>query len=157
MTTWLRRPPTLTGIMDQLSLRFLTRSTSPSGPQISPSVFHSRMFKGCIGTVPVGRVEPGYGCHLCTLASVLDMIRDRCIKIQKQIKWAESHAFVEQLYGWEHFRKGGHDGSVFVQLHGMHKEHLLDITFPNILHLQVNDGQNMFNQDLCSQKIIRIY
>ena len=41
---------------------------------------------GGIGTVPVGRVEPGYGCHLCTLASVLDMIRDRYIKIQKQIK-----------------------------------------------------------------------
>ncbi|KAG2334295.1 hypothetical protein Bca52824_005475 [Brassica carinata] len=72
--------------MDQLSLRFLTRSTSPSGPQISPSVFHSRMFKGCIGTVPVGRVEPGCGYHLCTLANVLDMIRDGCIKIQKQIK-----------------------------------------------------------------------
>nr|VDD36847.1 unnamed protein product [Brassica oleracea] len=65
---------------------YLKKSTSPSGPQISPSVFHSRIFKGCIGTVPVGRVEPGYGCHLCTLASVLDMIRDRCIKIQKQIK-----------------------------------------------------------------------
>ncbi|WZZ72192.1 hypothetical protein YC2023_083562 [Brassica napus] len=57
----------------------LQGSTSPSGPQISPSVFHSRIFKGCIGTVPVGRVEPGYGCHLCTLASVLDMIRDRCV------------------------------------------------------------------------------
>ncbi|CAN6914390.1 unnamed protein product [Brassica oleracea] len=66
--------------------KFLTRSTSPSGLQISPSVFHSRMFKGCIGTVPVGRVEPGCGCHLCTLASVLDMIRDGCIKIQKKIK-----------------------------------------------------------------------
>uniref|UniRef100_A0A0D2ZXV5 Uncharacterized protein n=1 Tax=Brassica oleracea var. oleracea TaxID=109376 RepID=A0A0D2ZXV5_BRAOL len=38
------------------------------------------------GTVPVGRVEHGCGCHLCTLASVLDMIRDGCIKIQKQIK-----------------------------------------------------------------------
>ncbi|KAF3505271.1 hypothetical protein F2Q69_00044067 [Brassica cretica] len=86
MTTRLRRPPTLTGIMDQLSLRFLTRSTSPSGPQISPSVFHYRMFKGCIGTVPVGRVEPGYGCDLCTLASVLDMIRDGCIKIPKADK-----------------------------------------------------------------------
>ncbi|CAN7031077.1 unnamed protein product [Brassica rapa subsp. trilocularis] len=58
---------------------YLKKSTSPSGPQISPSVFHSRMFKGCIGTVPVGRVEPGYGCHLCTLASVLDMIRDGCV------------------------------------------------------------------------------
>ncbi|CAN6845643.1 unnamed protein product [Brassica oleracea] len=65
---------------------YLKKSTSPSGPQIGPSVFHSRMFKGCIGTVPVGRVEPGCGCHLCTLASVLDMIRDECIKIQKQIK-----------------------------------------------------------------------
>ncbi|CAN6869234.1 unnamed protein product [Brassica oleracea] len=65
---------------------YLKKSTSPSGPQISPSVFQSRIFKGCIGTVPVGRVEPGYGCHLCTLASVLDMIRDRYIKIQKQIK-----------------------------------------------------------------------
>ncbi|KAH0902133.1 hypothetical protein HID58_041636 [Brassica napus] len=64
----------------------LKKSTSPSGLQISPSVFHSRMFKGCIGTVPVGRVEPGCGCHLCTLASVLDMIRDGCIKIQKKIK-----------------------------------------------------------------------
>uniref|UniRef100_M4D7B9 Uncharacterized protein n=1 Tax=Brassica campestris TaxID=3711 RepID=M4D7B9_BRACM len=58
---------------------YLKKSTSPSGPQISPSVLHSRMFKGCIGTVPVGRVEPGYGCHLCTLASVLDMIRDGCV------------------------------------------------------------------------------
>ncbi|CAF2071338.1 BnaCnng69410D [Brassica napus] len=34
----------------------------------------------------LGRVEPGCGCHLCTLASVLDMIRDGCIKIQKKIK-----------------------------------------------------------------------
>ncbi|WZZ90048.1 hypothetical protein YC2023_118627 [Brassica napus] len=64
----------------------LQGSTSPSGPQISPSVFHYRMFKGCIGTVPVGRVEPGYGCDLCTLASVLDMIRDGCIKIPKADK-----------------------------------------------------------------------
>ncbi|CAN6862464.1 unnamed protein product [Brassica oleracea] len=65
---------------------YLKKSTSPSGPQISPSVFHYRMFKGCIGTVPVGRVEPGYGCDLCTLASVLDMIRDGCIKIPKADK-----------------------------------------------------------------------
>ncbi|KAF2541667.1 hypothetical protein F2Q68_00030029 [Brassica cretica] len=88
--------------MDQLSLRFLTRSTSPSGPQISPSVFHSRMFKGCIGTVPVGRVEPGCGCHLCTLASVLDMIKDGCQ--DDSGKSTDTGHLIDKLHGLGSFR-----------------------------------------------------
>ncbi|KAF8084336.1 hypothetical protein N665_0722s0007 [Sinapis alba] len=43
-------------------LEVLGQINEPSGPQTSPSVFHSRVFKGCIGTVPVGRVEWSYTC-----------------------------------------------------------------------------------------------